>query len=349
MRVKLWRVAIFAAIAVAVALAAVSAEAEATWDQIKRTGKLRYGAVDYPPNWYRDKTSGKWTGFLVEMVEDVAKEMGVEAVPVETTWATCVLDLQSNKTDLQFGLQATPKRALVIDFAGPAYNLYWYAVNHNGFKASTWEDYNKPEVKVAAMLGSADVVILQKVAPKATRIELNDVASTALAVTSGRADAMVTAVFGALVAKNRNPDLGDFVLPMPTVYLPSYVGLRREDNNTLQKFLQAWAEWNICWVTRRRASRNISKAPAQRIFRTTSGSECAEGQCSGPPSPGALKVTPYALSLGSGDGARRYGPLVARHRHHAPLFGRDGRGRHLNRCLLRSSIARPKALADPAA
>jgi hypothetical protein len=31
------------------------------------------------------------TGFLVEMVEDVAKEMGVEAVPVETTWATCVL------------------------------------------------------------------------------------------------------------------------------------------------------------------------------------------------------------------------------------------------------------------
>src|SRR6266481_400319 len=31
---------------------------------------------------------------------DVAKEMGVEAVPVETTWATCVLDLQSIKTDL---------------------------------------------------------------------------------------------------------------------------------------------------------------------------------------------------------------------------------------------------------
>jgi len=38
------------------------------------------------------------------MVEDIAKEMGVEAVPVETTWASCVLDFQSNKTDLQFGL-----------------------------------------------------------------------------------------------------------------------------------------------------------------------------------------------------------------------------------------------------
>jgi polar amino acid transport system substrate-binding protein len=81
--------------------------------------KLRYRAIDYPPNWFRDEASGKWTGFLVEMVEDIAKEMGVEAVPLETTWASCVLDLQSNKTDLQFGLQATPKRALVIGFAAP--------------------------------------------------------------------------------------------------------------------------------------------------------------------------------------------------------------------------------------
>lgn len=233
-----------AAVAAVLMSAPAPVAAESTWDQIKRTGELRYGAIDYPPNWYRDKASGEWKGFLVEVVEDVAKEMGVKAVPVETTWATCVLDLQANKIDVQFGLQATPKRALVIDFAGPVYNLYWYAVNHKGFETKTWADYNKPQVKIAAMLGSADVVILQKVAPTATRVELNDIASVALAVTSGRADAMVTAVFGALVAKSRNPDLGDFVLPTPTVYLPSYAGLRREDNNAFQKFLQAWAEWN---------------------------------------------------------------------------------------------------------
>ena len=104
-------------------LAAMPAWAESTFEQIKRTGELRYGAIDYPPNWFRDKATGKWQGFLVEVAEDVAKEMGVKAVPVETTWATCVLDLQANKTDVQFGLQATPKRALAIDFAGPVYNL----------------------------------------------------------------------------------------------------------------------------------------------------------------------------------------------------------------------------------
>jgi hypothetical protein len=35
--------------------------------------KLRYGAIDYPPNWFRDKVSGKWTGFLVGMLADIAK------------------------------------------------------------------------------------------------------------------------------------------------------------------------------------------------------------------------------------------------------------------------------------
>jgi hypothetical protein len=77
---------------------------------------------------------------------------------------------------------------------------------------------------------------------------------------------MVTAVFGALVAKNRNPDLGDFVLPTPTVYLPSYVGLRREDNNTLQKFLQAWAEWNnLLGYTEGRIKKYLESAGATNI------------------------------------------------------------------------------------
>jgi hypothetical protein len=37
-------------------LAAMPAWAESTFEQIKRTGELRYGAIDYPPNWFRDKS-----------------------------------------------------------------------------------------------------------------------------------------------------------------------------------------------------------------------------------------------------------------------------------------------------
>ena len=78
----------------------------------------------------------------------------------------------------------------------------------------------------------------------------------ALAVSSGRADAMVTAVFGALVAKNRNPDLGDFVLPSPTVYLPSYAGMRREQDDSFRKFCSTGRSGTSCSATPTCASGN---------------------------------------------------------------------------------------------
>ena len=223
---------------------AKAAEGETGWEQIHRTKTLRYGAIAYPPYWFKDRDTGKWSGALVDMAEDIANVLSVEPVPVETTWAACVLDLQSNKTDLQFALQATPTRALSLDFAGPTYQIGWYAINRHGFTAKTWDDYNRPEVKLAVVLGTSDVVILQKMAPRATRVELPAIAEAAMSVSAGRADAMITTVMGALVAKNKNPGLGDFVLPTPYVSLPAYIGLRRESDDSLRKFLVAWSEWN---------------------------------------------------------------------------------------------------------
>ena len=47
---------------------------------------------------------------------------------------------------------------------------------------------------------------------------------------------------------------------------PSYVGLRREDNNTLQKFLQAWAEWNnLLGYTDARIKKYLESAGATNI------------------------------------------------------------------------------------
>ena len=85
-----------------------------------------------------------------------------------------MLSLQSNKVDMNFGLQATPKRATAIDFAGPIYWIEWVTVNNPKFHGKVWADYNKPEVKVAVMQGSSDELLLRKIAPKATRVEFKE-------------------------------------------------------------------------------------------------------------------------------------------------------------------------------
>jgi len=130
-------------------------------------------------------------------------------------------------------------------------------VNNPKFHGKVWADYNKSDVKVAVMTGTSDSLLLSKMAPKATKIEMQDIAQVALAVSSGRADAFTTTVLASLVMKTKNPGLGDFVNPTPRVALPGYIGLRLEDDQRWVKFLNRWAEWNILLghnETRMRAS-----------------------------------------------------------------------------------------------
>jgi polar amino acid transport system substrate-binding protein len=236
-----------AGLAAAVSAAPVRAQpklSDSTWELIKKNGQVRMGVFEYPPYFVRNKSSGEWEGAMVEMGKDIANELNY--VPVEVGgFAEAVLSLQAGKVDMNFGLQATPIRATAIDFAGPIYWIEWVTVNNPNFKGKDWADYNKESVKVAVMTGTSDELLLRKMAPKATRVEFKLIADVALAVSSGRADAFTTTVLASMVMKQKNPALGDFMNPKPRVALPGYIGLRLEDDQRWQKFLNRWSEWNI--------------------------------------------------------------------------------------------------------
>src|SRR5580765_2039545 len=240
-----------AGLAAAVATSARPARAQAktsdsTWELIKKNSAVRMGVFEYPPYFVRNKQSGEWEGAMVDMGKDIANELKVKLEPVEVGgFAEAVLSLQAGKVDMNFGLQATPLRATAIDFAGPIYWIEWVTVNNPKFHGKVWADYNKSDVKVAVMTGTSDSLLLSKMAPKATKIEMQDIAQVALAVSSGRADAFTTTVLASMVMKTKNPGLGDFVNPTPRVALPGYIGLRLEDDQRWSKFLNRWAEWNI--------------------------------------------------------------------------------------------------------
>jgi len=234
------------AAAVTLPVGAQPKPSDSTWELIKKNGAVRMGVFEFPPYFVRNKTSGEWEGAMVEMGKDIANELKVKYSPVEVGgFAEAVLSLQAGKVDMNFGLQATPIRATAIDFAGPIYWIEWVTVNNPKFKGKDWEDYNKPDVKVAVMTGTSDELLLRKMAPKATRVEFKLIAEVALAVSSGRADAFTTTVLASMVMKQKNPGLGEFMNPKPRVALPGYIGLRTEDDQRWVKFLNRWAEWNI--------------------------------------------------------------------------------------------------------
>jgi polar amino acid transport system substrate-binding protein len=221
-------------------------KAESTWERIHRTGEIRFAVFNYPPYFVKDLKTGEWGGALVDMAQNAADELKVKLVPVEVGgWGELVLSLTANKIDLAAGMQATPVRATSIDFAGPIYWIEWVTVNNPKFEGGTsWEDYNDPNVKIAVITGSSDQLLLSQNAPKAQQLQFKELSQSILAVSSGRADAFTTTVLSSIIAKEKNPALGNFNSPKPRTALPGYFGIRPDADQRFKTYLNWWAEWN---------------------------------------------------------------------------------------------------------
>ena len=139
----------------------------------------------------------------------------VEPEFVETTFRTVVLDLQSAKCHAFFGFNATPERALAIDFSGPLYTLGFGFVNGKGWKppGPGWADFNSPDIKICYPIGTSMEQQAKRWAPKAQHVALGTTDECILALQTGRVDTFLTAFLDSLVTKLKNPNVGRAHVP----------------------------------------------------------------------------------------------------------------------------------------
>jgi polar amino acid transport system substrate-binding protein len=231
--------------AAASAPAAAQSATETTFDRVKRTKKLRIGAVNGgAPYYHKDLASGQWKGFYIDICKALADELECEMEIVETTWGNSVLDLQSGKTDVFFGLNPTPKRALVVDFSVPVFNNAFTLITKKGFEKKTWAELNDPAVRISVDAGSSHDAVVSRLAPKAqiTRLKTADDATAALQ--AGRVDAQCLVFILSLTVLKKNPSLGQFVLPTPIFSTTSNAGFRREADKTWRDYVSTWIDFN---------------------------------------------------------------------------------------------------------
>jgi polar amino acid transport system substrate-binding protein len=220
--------------------------AQSTLDRIKETKTLRIAALPgEAPYFNKDLATGAWSGMCIDMANDIAKVFDGKVEYIESTYGNSVLDLQSDKIDLAFSLNPTPLRALVIGFTHPFYLHGFGMVGKKGFKASTWPELDKPEVKIAVDIGSVHELSARRFASHATIMAFKSRDECILAVQSGRADCVILAVNLGLTAVKKNPELGEFqMLHHPEVKLPTCMGIRMEADRRWQDFLNAWVDFN---------------------------------------------------------------------------------------------------------
>jgi polar amino acid transport system substrate-binding protein len=223
------------------------AEPASAWDQVASSSRIRVGLIPNraPYQWLE---GGKVRGFIDTMTRDFVAKLGaqmgktIEIEYVQTSNQTVVLDLQANRIDSYIPLTVTKEREAAIGMYGPLYLMPVVAFNRNGFNpGSRWDDYNKPGVRIAVVMGTTDELAARKHLTAATIRGMKSTSEAVLEVQSGHSDAVVMGLLLGLIGVKKNANLGEITLLQPVDAPPSAGGVRKDGDGRFLNFMQDWA------------------------------------------------------------------------------------------------------------
>ena len=104
------------------ALLPLSLNAESNLDKILSSGVLKVGTTgDWDPMTMKDPATNKYKGFDIDVMNELAKDMGVKVEFVPAEWKTIVSGITSARYDISTSVTKTPKRAEVAGFTDTYY------------------------------------------------------------------------------------------------------------------------------------------------------------------------------------------------------------------------------------
>jgi len=209
-----------------------------TVDKVLKRGVLKVGMSTFVPWAMKDKT-GKLIGFEIDVARRLAKDMGVDIQFVPTKWSGIIPALITGKFDVIIGgMGIVPKRNLKVNFSIPYDYTGMSMVAHSQMAAgfNKLEDFNKPDIIIAARLGSTAVTATRKYLPKAKLRLFDDESQAYQELANGRVHAVVgsapTPAFQAL----KYPDRLYLPLKAPFTREPIGFAVNKGDHDTLNFF-----------------------------------------------------------------------------------------------------------------
>ena len=176
-------------------LAAVTANAESKLQKILKSGELRVGTTgDFNPLSIKDPATNKYKGFDIDVMNELAKDIGVKVKFVPTEWKTIVSGITAKRYDISTSVTKTPKRAEVAGFTDTyyKYGTVPLVLKKNLNKFSTWDSLNNKSVTIATTLGTSQEEKAKEFFPKSKLKSVEAPARDFQEVLSGRADGNIT-------------------------------------------------------------------------------------------------------------------------------------------------------------
>ena len=194
-----------------------------TLEQVLARGVLRVGFSTFVPWAMKDK-NGEFIGFEIDVATRLAQDMGVEVEFVPTQWSGIIPALLTGKFDVIIGgMSITPERNLQVNFTTPYYYSGMSLVANRNLvpDAHSLEDFNRPDVVVAARLGTTAEATARKHLPLAELRLFDEEAQDIQELLNDRAAVLISMAPLPATLALRNPD---------KLYLPLAESITREAN-----------------------------------------------------------------------------------------------------------------------
>lgn len=162
---------------------------------IKESGKLQVCIwPDYFSISYKNKKTGQLEGIDIDLSQELAKDLGVEAEYVTTHFGVLIEDIQQDRCDIaMFGVGITADRAKYIDYSEPYLSSSMYGVtSKTNPTIDSWESMDQPGVIVCVQKGTYMEGAMRSSLQHAQLMTVIQSSQREIEVRSGRADVFIS-------------------------------------------------------------------------------------------------------------------------------------------------------------
>ena len=235
--------------AASVALLALSgaAQAQSALQDILNNGVLKVGTTgDWNPMTMKDPATNSYTGYDIDVMTEMAKDLGVEVEFVPTDWKTLLNGVVSGAYHLTGSASISPSRAKAAGYSTSYFSLATVPLilAKNAAKYKDWEDLNKPGVTVAATLGTTQEKQVKEFFPDASHKIVEAPARDFQEVLAGRADAHITSNVEAHKLVDKYPNM--MIVPVSAPKAPTPIAM------LLPQADQVWINYVNTWIALKR-------------------------------------------------------------------------------------------------
>ena len=233
-----------AAATVVLAASTVSATAQSALNEILSGGVLKVGTTgDWNPMTMKDVATNGYTGYDIDVMTQLAADLGVEIEFVATDWKTIVSGITAGQYHITGSASVSPSRAKAAGYSDSYFSLVTVplTLKENADRFDSWDSLNNAEVSVAATLGTTQEAQVKQFFPDAEHRIVEAPARDFQEVLAGRADANITSNVEANKLVAQYDQL--MIVPVEAGRAPTPVAMLLPQDD------QVWINYINTWIT----------------------------------------------------------------------------------------------------